>query len=171
MVTRSMLLSAALLGLGVFALQAEDAGLKPGIRAAVAEINAKLPKYAQETRVVEGLSLEGAEAVYFSEGGALTKVSAKLYGETYNAIAEIYYQGGVIAFAYQKFNRYDTQIGMEPPPKVVSSEEKRFYFSSGKLAALRIGQQDIGQSDAQWQEAQEEIAEIAGKLESEFRKR
>jgi hypothetical protein len=172
MATRPLLLAAAvLLGLGIVASRAEEAGLKPQIRAVVAEINAALPKYSRETRSMEGLSLEGSEAVYFSEGGALKKITVKLYGETYNGAAELYYQGGAVAFAYRKLNRYDTQVGMQPPPKVVSTQEARLYFSGGALAALRIGQEDIADSDIQWREAEEEIAELASQLETEFRKR
>lgn len=172
MMTRPLLLAAAaFLSLGIFASRAEEAALKPQIRALVAEINAALPKYSRETRSIEGLSLEGSEAVYFSEGGALKKITARIYGETYNAAAELYYQGGSVAFAYRKLNRYDTQIAMQPPPKVVSTEEARLYFSGGALAALRIGQQDIAASDIHWQEAEQEIAELADRLETEFRKR
>ena len=173
MVTRPLLLAAAavLLSLGIFASRAEEAGLKPQIRALVAEINAALPRYLRETRSMEGLSLEGSEAVFFSEGGALKKITVKLYGETYNGAAELYYQGADVAFVYRKLNRYDTQVGMQPPPKVVSTQEARLYFSGGALAALRIGQQDIADSDIQWREAEEEIAELASQLETEFRKR
>jgi hypothetical protein len=173
MATRSLLLAAAavLLGLSIVASRAEEAGLKPQIRALVGEINAALPKYSRETRSVAGLSLEGSEAVYFSEGGVLKKITARIYGETYNGAAELYYQGGAVAFAYRKLNRYDTQVGMQPPPKVVSTQEARLYFSGGALAALRIGQEDIADSDIQWREAEEEIAELASQLEAEFRKR
>jgi hypothetical protein len=169
-VARRLLLSVMLLGIGIFASHAEDAGLRPGIRAAVAEINAKLPGFKKETRLVEGLSLEGSEATFFSEGGTLRKISAKLYGETYNATAELYYHGGALSFVYQKVNRYDTQIGMQPPPKVASSEEKRHYFSGGALAALRIGQRDIEASDILWDEAEQEIAALAEMLEHAFAK-
>lgn len=172
MITRPMLLAAAaFLSLGIMASQAEDASLRPQIRALVAEINAALPKYSRETRSVAGLSLEGSEAEYFSDGVGLKKITSRIYGETYNASAELYYQGGSVAFAYRKLNRYDTQIGAEPPPKVVSSEEARLYFSGGALAALRIGQQDVAASDIRWEEAEQEIAELASALEAALRHR
>lgn len=170
MITRFAFPLAVLLGLGMGILHAEEAALKPGIRAAVAEIEAGSARYKRETRQIDGLSLEGTEATYFSEGGALKKIAAKLYGETYNAVAELYYRDGAVIFVFQKVNRYDTQVGMNPPPKVVGTEEKRLYFSGGRMAALRIGQEDIAPPDIQWREAEEEITELASQLEAALSK-
>ena len=59
---------------------------------------------------------------------------------------------------------------MQPPPKVVSSEDKRLYFSADGLAALKIGLTDVEQEDVRWREAEEEIVEVADRLKAAFRK-
>ena len=138
------------------------------VRAEVGKIDADLPKYAKRVKTVLGVSLEGAEATYYHDGKNLKRVSAKLYGETYKAVLALYYRGDVLLFAYQKLNRYDTQIGMQPPPKVVSSEEKRLYFSADGLAALKIGQTDVEPEDVRWREAEEEIVEVADRLKAAY---
>ena len=70
------------------------------------------------------------------------------------------------SFAYQKVYHYDTPVGMQPPPRLVSSEEKRLYFSAHGLAALKIGQTDVEQEDVRWREAEEEIVEVADRLKA-----
>jgi hypothetical protein len=165
----TLMLAVVMFGSGFHGARAEDPDLRPRIRASVAAILKDVSKYQQETQAVDGLSLEGSEATYFSQGGSLKKINAKIYGETFNASTELYYEGGALLFVFQKLNRYDTQVGAQPPPKVVSSEEKRLYFSGGALAALRIGQKDIASSDVLWREAEEEITELASQLEARFR--
>ena len=98
------------------------------IRAEVNSINKNAKKYTKKTKDVDDVSLEGTKATYFSSGKGLMKISAKMYGETYNASGEFYYQGEELIFAYLKFNRYDTQIGLDKPVKIVKVEEKRFVF-------------------------------------------
>jgi hypothetical protein len=107
------------------------------IRTEVAAINKGASKYKKATKDVEGISLEGTEATYFYSGKTLKKTTAKMYGETYNSTGEFYYQNGELIFAFVKRNQYDTQIGLEKPPKVVRTEEQRFYFrSDGELIRL-----------------------------------
>jgi hypothetical protein len=166
MVIRTLSSLILILVAGTHVCPAQTASLISEIRAEVGKINADLPKYAKRVKTVLGVSLEGAEATYYYDGKNLKRVSAKLHGETYNAVLDLYYRGDVLFFAYQKLNRYDTQIGMQPPPKVVSSEEKRLYFSTNGLAALRIGQTDVEPEDVRWREAEEEIVEVADRLKA-----
>ena len=72
------------------------------IRAAVTAINKNAAKYKKTTKSVEGISLEGTEATFFSSGAALKKTTAKVYGEMFNATVEIYYDGNMPIFIYQK---------------------------------------------------------------------
>src|SRR5687767_187889 len=114
MTIRVLSFLAMLLGIGVAVCTAQEAGVVPEIRADVGKINAALPLYAKRVKSLSGLSLEGSEVTYYHEGASLRKVSAKLYGETYNAVADLYYKGDALLFAFQKLNRYDTQVGMHP---------------------------------------------------------
>lgn len=138
------------------------------IRAEVSKINKSPRAYKKETRDVEGISLEGTEATYFVSGKGLKKIAAKMYGETYNASVEIYYSGEEMIFAFMKENRYDTQIGMTPPPKVVRSEERRFYFSGGNLIQMLNGKKEMKTADEKYDEYKQQIEEIAEKLKADY---
>jgi hypothetical protein len=142
--------------------------LVAAIRAEVTRTNESLSTYTKRTKIVDGISLEGTEANYYALGDDLKKIAARMYGETYKASVELYYKDDVLIFAYFRFNRYDTQIGLPKPPKIVSSEEKRLYFSSGKLAKFLIGKIEVKADDVRWRESETEIADLAGKLQSEF---
>ncbi len=134
------------------------------IRYEVNLINKNLKKYSKTTKMVEGISLEGTEAKYFLSDKGLKKISAKMYGETYNASVELYYSGEELIFAYQKVNRYDTQIGMTPSPKVVSVKETRFYFLGGKLVKISEGKRNIKTSADSWEASEREISDLSQKL-------
>ena len=138
------------------------------IRSQVTTINKNLKKYTKKTKDVDDISLEGTEATYYSSGKGLMKISAKMYGETYNAAGEFYYQGEELIFAYLKFNKYDTQIGLEKPVKVVKVEEKRFYFAGGDLIRLLVGKKQIKSTDEIFTESKDEIIGIAGKLKEAY---
>ena len=168
MVSRTLSLLILILVAGTHVGNAQTVSLISEIRAEVGKIDADLPRYAKRVKTALGVSLEGAEATYYHDGKNLKRVSAKLHGETYNAVLALYYRGDVFFFAYQKLHRYDTQIGMQPPPKVVNSEEKRLYFSADGLAALKIGQTDVKQHDVRWREAEEEIVEVADRLKAAY---
>lgn len=138
------------------------------IRAEVSAINKSAAKYKKETRNVEDISLEGTEATYYVSGKGLKKISAKMYGETYNASVEIYYSGEEMIFAFVKENRYDTQIGMKPPPKIIRSDERRFYFSGGNLIRLLNGKKELKANEENYNEYRQQFDEIAGKLKAAY---
>ncbi len=115
----------------VFAQTEKDVSI---IRSDVLRTDKLLSTYKKDTKFVEGVSLEGTEATFYSSKRGLKKIHAEMAGETYNAKADYYYaDSGKLIFIYYQFNRYDTQIAMDPPPKVVRTEEKRLYFVDGKL--------------------------------------
>jgi hypothetical protein len=168
MVVRTLSVLILIMAAGTCGGRAQTASVIPEVRAEVGKINADLPTYTKRVKTALGAMLEGAEATYYHEGKDLKRVSAKIYGETYNTVLDLYYRGDALLFAYQKVNRYDTQVGMQPPPKVVSSEEKRLYFAAGRLSALKIGQASVDQEDILWREAEEEIVEVADRLKVAF---
>jgi len=134
------------------------------IRAEVAAINKGISKYTKTTKDVEDVSLEGTEATYYHSAKVLKKITAKMFGETYNATSEFYYSNGELIFAFVKRNRYDTQVGMDAPPKVVSSEEQRFYFAGGELIRMLIGKKELKSGSEKYSELKDEIIDISGKL-------
>ena len=135
------------------------------IRVEVAAIEKGASKYKKTTKDVESISLEGTEATYFYSGKNLKKITTKMYGETYNATGEFYYQNGELIFAFVKHNQYDTQIGMNPPPKVVRTEEQRFYFGSdSELIRLLVGKKELKSGDERYDELKDEIIDISEKL-------
>jgi hypothetical protein len=153
---------------GAHGSSAQDGSLIIAIRADVAQINGSLSTCTKTTKSVEGISLEGAEANYYSRGKELKKIAAKMYGETYNAAVELYYKDDMLTFAYHRLNRYDKQIGMPKPPKIVSSLERRFYFSNGELAKILLGTMEVKAGGEQWRASEATIADLAQKLRSEF---
>ena len=138
------------------------------IRTEVAAINKSAARYAKTTKDIEGVSLEGTQTTFYVSGEKLKKISAKIYGETFNASAEFYYHGEELIFAFQKINRYDTQIGLEKPPKIARVEESRLYFSGGKMIRLLNGKIPVKSSDIRFTEKEYEIVELSGQLKSAF---
>jgi hypothetical protein len=147
---------------------AQDGSLIIAIRAEVAQINGSLSTCTKTTKSVEGISLEGTEANYYSRGKELKKIAAKMYGETYNAAVELYYKDDMLTFAYYRLNRYDKQIGMPKSPKIVSSLKRRFYFSKGELVKVLLGTMEVKAGSEQWRASEATIASLAQKLRSEF---
>lgn len=138
------------------------------IRAEVAAINNAAAKYTKTTRDIEGISLEGTEAVYYVSGKGLKKIVARMYGESYNATGEYYYSGEELIFAFVRFNRYDMPIGASKSPKIVSREEQRFYFAGGDLIRLLIGKKELKTNDERYAELKEEVIGISGKLKESY---
>jgi 3'-phosphoadenosine 5'-phosphosulfate sulfotransferase len=138
------------------------------IRAEVAAINKSAAKYTKKTKSIEGISLEGAEATYFVAGKGFKKVLAKIYGETYNSTGEFYYSGEELIFAFVKFNKYDTQIGIKPPPKVVRTEEQRLYFAGGDLIRMLVGKSELKSDNDRYTELKDAITDISKKLQESY---
>jgi hypothetical protein len=138
------------------------------IRAEVTAINQAAKGYKKTVKDVEGISLEGTEATYFTSGKGLRKVVAKSYGETFNAVTELYFQGEELIFVYRKFNRYDTQIGMNPPPKVVSVKESRLYFAGGKMIRFLDGKKSVKNTTKFWSDSESEVNALSKTLKEAF---
>ncbi len=104
------------------------------IRSGVLRTNKLLSIFKKTTKMVEGVSTEGTEVTFYHSTARLKKMHAEIAGETFYAKTDYYYSDrGELVFIFNRFSRYDTQIGMNPPPKVVRIEEKRLYFANGKM--------------------------------------
>lgn len=147
---------------------AQDAKNLTAIRAEVAAINKSAAKYTKTVKDVDGISVEGTEATYFVSGKNLRKISANIYGETYQATAELYYQGEELIFAFIKEYRYDIQSGLGRMPKVIKIEQKRFYFGDGQMIKLLIGKNNINLQNSRWDESKEQITDLSKKLKDAY---
>ncbi len=136
------------------------------IRADVNLINKSASKYDKKTKLVEGISLEGTEATYLTSGRGLKKITAKMYGETFRATAEHYYSGEELIFAYQRLQRYDTQIGMKPPPKVVKILETRVYYSGAKAIRVIEDKKQLATSHSEFSAAESAMNDLSEKLKA-----
>jgi len=142
------------------------------IRAKVAVINKGAKNYTKKTKDVEDISLEGTEATFYSSRLSLKKVTANMYGETYKATGEFYYENGKLIFAFVKHNQYDTQIGMEKAPKVVKIEERRYYFDDDEnLIRLLVGKRELKAGDENYDELKDSAISIGEKFQEAFRQK
>ena len=138
------------------------------IRAEVNLINKSAAKYQKKTKNVDDISLEGTEATYFTSGRGLKKITARMFGETYRATAELFFSGEELIFAFRKVERYDTHIAMKPPPKIVKVTETRVYFAGEKAIRVMEGKSILSYSAKEFAEAETEMKELAGKLKDGY---
>lgn len=133
------------------------------IRSQVAAISRGIPKFTKTSTNVEGLTLEGAEVTYYRSGKEPRRIDLQMFGETFTASGEFYYENGTLIFAIYRHGSYDSQIGSAP--KVVNAEERRFYFAAdGRLIRLLIGKSELRPDDAKYLELKNEIVRISHKL-------
>lgn len=137
------------------------------IRSEVTKINNSAKNYKKTTKSVEGISLEGTEVSYFTLGNELKKITAKSYGETFNAVSEIYYRGDELIFVYQQINRYNESIGSKNL-KVTKVEEKRFYFADGNMIKLLLGKVNVESGSQEWIDSESEIVDLAKTLKDAY---
>ena len=140
------------------------------IRGEVAAINKNAAKYKKVKKDVDGVSLEGTEATYYTSGKGFKKVVANMYGETFKATGEFYYSGDEIIFAYIKSHLYDTQIGLSTPVKVVKITEERYYFSGGEIIRIIDGKKLLKSTAEKFIELKEGIVSINAVLKEGFLK-
>jgi hypothetical protein len=139
------------------------------IRAEVTAINKNAKSYKKTTKDVEGVSLEGTEATYFVSGKGLKKITAKIYGESFRATAEYYFQGEDLIFVFEKMSKYNGTIGMDNL-KVVKVEESRMYFAGAKMIRYLLGKKQIKAGSTEFNEAEYSTGEIAFMLKSAYSK-
>lgn len=138
------------------------------IRAEVAAINRAGAKYTKKTINVEGVSLEGTEATYYVSGKGLKKIAAQIYGESFRATLELYYQGEDLIFAYQKTSRYKESIGTGKTPTIVRTEETRSYFTGGKMIRFLDGKKQIAPNAIEFDEQAYSTMEISDQLKKAY---
>jgi hypothetical protein len=134
------------------------------IRAEVRRIDGSAHKFRKQTRSVEGISLEGTEATYFTENGRLRKITARIFGESFRATAELYYANEKLIFVFQRVERYNGHFASDPPPKTAGFGETRAYFNSG--IAFRVLKNDkvLPAGSADLHDALTEIERLADDL-------
>lgn len=158
------LVLAAALALLAGARPASGAGVEEQvarIRAEVEAIHRDAGTFETRTVEVEDVALEGAEATCYSSGERLRKVTARLWGETWKATLELFYLEGDLVFAFRRTSRYDSQIGLETPPKVAAVEERRSYFSGGSLIRLLAGREAVAPGSEAFVEEERETKALA----------
>jgi hypothetical protein len=138
------------------------------IGSTVSLINKNLGSNTQKTKNVDGISLEGTEVTYYLSGRGLQKITAHVAGETFYGTVSVYYQGEEPIFAYYKYNRYDTQIGLATPPKVVHSEIQRFYFAGENIIQHTVDDRAIKSSDPVYNDNTARIKEMIEKLKAGY---
>ncbi len=140
------------------------------IRNEVAAINARLGRLKRTTRNVEGVSLEGAEATYWSSGtsgssnSAVQKISARVYGETFRDVFDIYYKSARLIFVYDLHERY---VGDFTGP-VASAEQRRLYQNLGTVVRVQIGTKIVDPNAASAREVSRYMQSAAGDLLAAF---
>ena len=137
------------------------------IRVSVATINKSAAKYKKSVKNVEGISLEGTEATFYSLGADLKKTTAKIYGEMYNATAEIYYRSNVPIFIYQKLNKYNKPFNLSP--KVASVEETRVYYVDGQIIRILVGKKEVKSTNEKFEELKKEFSAFSDDLFKAFK--
>jgi hypothetical protein len=138
------------------------------IRAEVAAINKAAAKYTKKTKNVDDISLEGTEATYYVSGKGLKKIVARMYSEGSNSTGEFYYQGEELIFAFVKYNKYDQPLNAKRTPKVVKTEEQRFYFAGGDLIRLLIGKKELKPTDERYDELKNETVGTSDQLKKSY---
>lgn len=148
-------------GFGLFSthVSAQTGTTVSAARKTVAQINRKLPKLTKKSFDADGISSEGAKATVYSDGAAVKKITAQIFGEMGRSNVELYYHNDNLIFAFEKMSRYDQTFG-----KVVQTIEKRFYFENGELKTLTDGKRLFTDKDQEFAEAREQILDLSKKL-------
>jgi len=148
-----------ILSVAIF-VSGQNADPVKAVRGAVTKINSKIGKYHKEIRSVDGISTEGAEATYYHSGKILKKITATIYGETFRANGEFYFDGETPIFYFVRISRYRMPIGTTGPVKIASREERRLYFADGSLIKLMLGKKEISKTDSKFSEIADEVTAV-----------
>lgn len=108
-------------------------------------IRSALPNLQEYSDTLLGFSAEGMDAtIYKDKSGTIRLLKITAFGETGKLIAEYYYKGGDLIFAFKQSHRYNVpfyideerakELGSESfDPKKTKITENRYYFKNGKL--------------------------------------
>jgi hypothetical protein len=129
-------------------------------------INQNLASYDKKTKTVDGVSTEGTDATYYVSGRGLQKITAHVYGETFNGTISVYFQGEEPIFAYFKYNAYQMPIGKIV--KIAQSEIKRFYFAGDNVMMFSIDDKEVKPSESSYSENVELIKQMVEKLKAGY---
>lgn len=153
-----------LISAGQLSVRAQSEPSLATIRREVSVINKNLKTYSKKTKDVEGVSLEGTRATYYTAGGSIKKINASVYGESFRAAAEIYYRGGKLIFIYYKLSRYDVPLGAGRAPKIVRTEQWRVYYANNEIIKMLLGTKELAAESELFQEIKQQTASAADAL-------
>lgn len=128
------------------------------IRAEFAATEREAPRYRRTEHDLYEFSLEGGELHGFYRGRELRKLSARLYGETWQASKEYYFANGGLIFVHVVFYRYEQPFG---EGGVQWKTEHRLYFDRGRLIRRIVARDPNGPA-----ESSEDDPEVVDLLES-----
>jgi hypothetical protein len=137
------------------------------VRSEVAAINARLGRLKKRSKDIEGVSLEGAQATYWSSGttaATVQKISARVFGETFRDTFDIYYQGGWLIFAFDIHERYTSDL----TSPVASSEQRRLYQRQGTVLRLQIGPSIVSLTSDRSKDVIRTMQSVSGDLLAHF---
>lgn len=150
------------------AVSAQSVASIRSINGKVASINKGVKKYKKVKKDVMGLSTEGGEATFYHDRSVLKKITAKIYGETFNTVGNLYFEKGQPLYYEMRENRYDTQISLNKPVKVVKVTSEKYYFSDGKLVRIYVGNKIIKKSSLRYTELKDAMMETAEALKAAY---
>ena len=132
------------------------------IRAKTLEINKPRKAYAKTKVDVPGISTEGAEAVIYRSGSEVKKITASIYGESFKAASEFYFDGGRLIFSFDKVSRFRMPMPSKGPV-VDRIELYRGYFDEGKMFRLTKDNKAVPTTDPEFES---ESGRILGTVEA-----
>lgn len=162
--------AAALLLLTLTAVQGQDDFAKR-----YAAVNAQARHSRRVERNLTGLSAEGGTLTGWFNGQKLSRLTARLYGETGQQTAEYSFWSGHLFFVLQTTRHYKQPLGAHvlpgPEGAVAHVEQSRYYFQNGRLMRWLEGRQpQTVNSPAARIEAQrlrQEVQEFTARLRQE----
>jgi len=80
---------------------------------------------------------EGGEANYYYSKGALEKISAIHYGETFKEITEYYLLNGELSFVFFRFYRYNRPIYYDSAAMKENKDDQSFDINKSKIYEVR----------------------------------
>ena len=111
----------------------------------------------RKTKIIEGLSAEGAEANGYYLQNNLLKLTVLYMGETGKLLHEFYFNEKGLFFFFSQESKYDTNFS-DPNVKISNVVENRFYFREGKMILWK--EDKVVKANVNSQEYKDKASEI-----------
>ena len=106
------------------------------------------------------LSAEGAEITVYGNPKAPRKITARVFGCSFQTHERLYFQDGLPLFFFSVEEFYDGPLS--PPVRVAHRVETRLYFEHGHVMQQRIGRRVVALNAAQKVALEREVSGLAG---------